>query len=708
MLSYSTTYVRQILSRLNQSFVGQVLVVCCILFAALVLFEVERNTLYRLFSGTGHDGSWRVGNYQITLSRPRASQIPAERGRHIQLLKIVVPFSNVQGGCEFLYGATSERYGTPAPEKVQSFIDAPRNLIRFAYDHKNLQCESKDLAIMHGATPDTLTIQLIDVTLTSSQVQEVPRPDGMRLKFSGGRITEVSSVPVKPSYPFISRSFSPRIERMSSMLPPDAVKVFFGPLDSFNGVLLNELKSVLKLCRIGRDCPKVRIAVSAIKESEIVTTLDQLHEAHCDIEVIINSGERSNYPGPYTTPYSIRFAPLFWNKGNRHLGPFKGILQMHTKFAVIGEDLVISSNMNLVSDTRYRSRGLTVAYRSSVVAKMFEALFVSLRTAVSYPQEVDRRDNFVLLVNAERPRRYVASAQRPYTAIRTEEGEVSNAYGILLDEIHRTPGKLSLFMSPITDSCFRYGRTLCFFEELRKKAEAQVLDLGLSGTFYLKPQSVAGTIPMWEVLNPVDPGTWTSSFRRILPLLLDFPSEVGAYTGRSNTYTVHHERFALLGEETLVAGSANFVMPFSVNTVEIIKIPEVFSSAALEVATYSDPFFVAPGGPALETFAPMEKNCLFFFEKRVDGQGRKTEEGVNHRYTAVQLLLELKKRGYEWKEEDLRLVLPDEAALHTISKRETFSVLPVAEYFTSPSSYMCVWNQSSSESAVVRVRPESP
>jgi hypothetical protein len=149
-------------------------------------------------------------------------------------------------------------------------------------------------------------------------------------------------------------------------------------------------------------------------------------------------------------------------------------------------------------------------------------------------------------------------------------------------------------------------------------------------------------------------------------------------------------------------------MPFSVNTVEIIKIPEVFSSAALEVATYPDPFFVAPGGPALETFAPMEKNCLFFFEKRVDGQGDKTEKGANHRYAAAQLLLELKKRGYEWKEEDLRLVLPDEAALHTISKKETFSVLPVTEYFTSPSSYMCVWNQSSSESAVVRVRPESP
>ncbi len=703
MLSYYTIYLRHVFSRLNRSLVGQFLVVCCLLLTAVVLFEVERNTLYRLASGAGHDGSWRVSRYQVTLSRPRASQIPGERGRHMQLVKIVVPFSEVHGGCEFLYGVTSETYGGDSPMKVQSFIVAPRNLIRFAYDHKNLQCESKDLAIMHGAAPETLTIQLIDVALSDRQVQEVPRADGIRLEFSKGQVTAAYSMPVSTSYPFISASISSRVERMSTMLPPSDVKLFFGPLDSFHSVLLNNLKKVLKSCQSGSDCPKVRIAVSAIKEIEIVSILDQLHEAHCDIEVIINAGERSNYQGPYTAPYPIRFAPLFWNKGNRHLGPFKGILQMHTKFAVIGDDFVISSNMNLVSDTKYRSRGLTVTYHSSAVAKMFDALFVSLRTAVSYPQQVDRRDNFVLLVNAERPRRYVASAQRPYTAIRTEEGEVSNAYGILLDEIHRTPGKLSLFMSPITDSCFRYGRTICFFEELRRKAEGGELDLGLSGTFYLKPQSVTGTKPMWEQLSLKDPGTWNQSFRSILPLLRQFPSMIGAYTGRSNTYTVHHERFALLGEETLIAGSANFVMPFSVNTVEIIKIPEVFRSAALEVATYSDPFFVAPGGPALESFAPMEKNCLFFFERRVGDQGISPYWPDTHRYSASQLLLELKKRDREWTEEDLRVVVPDEGALHAISKREWFSFVPVTESFTSPSSYMCIWNQKLDESVVVRV-----
>lgn len=674
-----------------------------ILVVALLLFEVERNTIFRLFQSKSVESSWMLSNYRVDISSPVSSQIPAENGRQVRSIKISVPFSSVQGGCEFLYAAAVEKYSALPPQKFQSVILAPRNLIRFSYDHKNLQCESKDLTILGGDSPESITVQFVDVTLAADHIREQPRTIGIFLKLSGSKVVEVTETPIKPTFPFLTPSHSKRVDQMSTNLSPDQVSLSFGPNASFNKVLLRELRESLHDCRVGLSCPRIRIAVSAIKELDILQVLDDLHDAGCDIDVLVNAGERTFYPGAYPDPYKFRFAPWFWHKGSRHLGSFKGILQMHTKFAVIGDSLVISSNMNLVSDTKFRSRGLTVTYKSNQVAQMFDALFVTLRTAVSYPLRVDRRHNFVLLYNSERAKRYVASAQRPFTAIRTEEGEVSNAYGILLDLLDQTSGKLALFMSPITNSCFRYNRKLCFFDQLRRRGDAGQLDIGLSGTFYLTQKNGSATEPVWQSIDPADRLSWTSTFSEIFRLQREFPSLIGAYTGRKSTYTVHHERFALLDPDTLITGSANFVMPYSVNTLEILKIPEVYRVAQKEVATFDEPYFVARGEAGLERLAPMEKDCLFFFEKRVGGDLKTASEPRLKQFSREELLRAVRNEYSDWNIDELRLVMPSEESWKSNPANDVFSLQQVGEQILSPSSYFCVWHLGEERSTVVRL-----
>ena len=674
-----------------------------IFLVTLLLFEVERNTIFRLFQSKSSESSWILPKYRVDISLPQPSQIPAENGRNVRSIKISVPFSHVQGGCEFLYAATVEKYSRLPRQKFQSVIVSPRNLIRFAYDHKNLRCESKDLSILDGDSPESITVQFVDVILRNDYILEEPRPAGMLLRLSGGRVVEVSETQIKPAYPFLTSSQSKRVDQMSTDLTPKQVSLSFGPNENFNDVLMRELNKTLKDCRAGIKCPRIRLAVSAIKEIDILQVLDDLHDAGSDIDAIVNAGERAFYPGNYPEPYKFRFAPWFWNKGSRHLGPYKGILQMHTKFAVIGDSLAISSNLNLVSDTKYRSRGLTVTYRSNEVAQMFDAIFVTLRTAVSYPLRVDRRHNFVLLYNSERAKSYVASAQRPYTAIRTEEGEVSNAYGILLDLLDRTSNKLSLYMSPITNSCFRYGRNLCFFDQLRRKAKAGQLDLGLSGTFYVTQKNSSQTKPLWHSIDPADRLSWTPTFTKIFPLQREFPNLIGAYTGRDSTYTVHHERFALLDPDTLITGSANFVMPFSLNTIEILRIPAIYRAAKKEVVTFEEPYFVARGGAGLGRLAPMEKDCLFFFEKRVGGNLITAAPPRLKQFRREDLLKALKRQHFDWKVEELRLVMPSEESWTNNPATDLFSLQAVEAQILSPSSYFCVWHEAEQRSVVVRL-----
>jgi hypothetical protein len=487
---------------------------------------------------------------------------------------------------------------------------------------------------------------------------------------------------------------------MSTTIRDDEVAALFGPKQSFNVAVEQAIREAIQRCKAEKMCAPIQIAVSAIREIDVLRAIDDAHQSGIPVDIITNSGERSYYPSPLK-PYSIQVAPWNWTKGNRHLGPFRGVLQMHTKFVVIGNDLAISSNVNLVNDSRRSSRGLTLVYRNKAVVQMFQSLFTVIRTGISYPLTVDRRDNFALLVNAERPRRYVASAQRPFTIIRTEDGVVSSAYGILLEEIADHPGRFSLYMSPITDSCFSFQKQRCFIDELGLKAAQQKLKLGLSGAFYISPQTSAAKGPVWSTLDLKREDSWHPRAKGWLSFFKQFPDAVSVFTDRWGAYTVHHERFGVLGEDTLLSGSANFVFPFSLNTVELIRSKELVSEIQRELDTYNEPLFVAQGAPNLTNYGRVEKNCLFFFERSIGGE--KTTQ--NKVFSGAEVLELLKKQEFADDLNQVRLVVPTSTSLGSSSPKDSFEYREIASTFESPSSYVCLWRPDTEASLVVRLTP---
>jgi len=563
-----------------------------------------------------------------------------------------------------------------------------------------MRCESKDLSIPETDPPLSFTFQFIDVSLNPSTIEERPREHGVKLLLAGTSIASAEPVVVPDHEPFRAVSSSPRVSRMSTTIKDDEVSVLFGPHQSFNSAVENAIRDAIQRCKGENICAPIKIAVSVVKEIDVLRAIDDAHQAGIPVDIITNSGERSYYPSRLA-PYPIKVAPWNWTKGNRHLGPFRGVLQMHTKFVIIGEDLAISSNVNLVNDSKWSSRGLTLVYRNRAVVKMFQALFTAIRSGISYPLTVDRRDNFALLVNAERPRRYVASAQRPFTIIRTEDGVVSSAYGILLEEIAETPGRFSLYMSPITDSCFSFQRQRCFLDELYLKASQGKLNLGLSGTFYLAPETSASKGPIWSTLDLKREDSWHPRAKGWLSFFSQFPDAVSVFTDRWGAYTVHHERFGVLGEDTLVSGSANFVFPFSLNTVELIRSRALVAEIQRELDTYDEPLFVAQGAPNLTNYGRVEKNCLFFFERSIGG-----EEVTQSKVFSGDEVLELvKKRGFAEGLNQVRLVVPTSTTLKSLSPNDSFESREITASFDSPSSYVCLWRPDTGASLVARLTP---
>lgn len=618
----------------------------------------------------------------------------------MRLLKVSLPFSDAPSGCEFIYGAVVAEHSAPPREGFESVIQYPRTLIRFAYDYKNMRCESKDLSIPQLDPPLSLTFQFIDTHLSSTTIDERPRDPGVKLILRGSEMRSVEAVRVPQTDPFRSTVSSPRISRMSTTIQNQEVSLLFGPAQSFNSAVEGALQSAIKRCREEKICVPVKMAVSVIKQINTLRLIDEASEAGLPIELITNSGERTYYPGSYK-PYLVKTAPWNWTRGNRHLGQFRGILQMHTKFVIVGDDLVISSNVNLVNDSKRSSRGLTVVYRNREVGRMFAALFTTLRSGITYPLTVDRKDNFILLVNAERPRRYVASAQRPFTIMRTEDGTVSNAYGILLEEIAQHPGHLSLYMSPITDSCFSFQTRRCFREELSRRAAQKKLSLGLSGTFYLAPKSAEKGRPMWKSLDLNEDSTWHPRAKSWLPFFRTFRDAVDVFTDRWGAYTVHHERFAVLGDDTILSGSANFVFPFSVNTVEILKSKDLATEAKKELSTYDESLFVAQGAPGLGQFGSIDKNCFFYFERAVRHSTGESPKA----FSGDEVLEKIKERGFAERLDQIRLVVPTLSTLQSLSSQNSFEYREVTSSFDSPSSYVCLWRPDTDTSIVVRLTP---
>ncbi len=649
--------------------------------------------------GGGKEQLWSGAPLQAELSESQLSRIAAEKNRTVRVLKLSLPFSDTSRGCEFLYAAIIERFPeTRFPTHFVRF-NQTRKLVRFAYDYKNSRCESKDLSFFTDDPPEEVIVQLVDTELSETELIETPRPLGLYLRFSPAGTISAGPIPVSASEPFRGASRAPRLALMSADVAAADIDAAFGPLESFPALVQRELQRSVENCQLHKQCEPVRAAISSIRDYEMLRAFDEARAVGLPVDVIINAGERAYYPGSHRTD-AIKDSPWMWLRGNRERGPFGGILQMHTKFVVFGDRLAMSSNNNITGETRFLSRGLSVLYRTPQVVRMFQSLHAVIRAALPYPYAIDRRKNFSLLLNFERPRRHVAAAQRSYTPIASDEGYISSAYGILLDELARRDGKFELFMSPITDACFRYDRERCLLKELERRAARQQLHLGLAGTFYLKhlPDQPL-TAPFWQRTSAEEAQSWQPRFRRWRNLWQKSPAAFSVYAGRQHGISIHHERYGVIHPDTVLSGSANFVFPQSLNTLEMIRVPKIFSQVADEIETYKEPYIVLPFVKSFERFGVQFKDCLFIAERPMDSIGLPPQKA----FSGDRLVNESRALWPDVKVEDLRLIVPEESFWTTANDSVQMRDVPLAESVMSLSSYMCVWNKEADKSAVFRV-----
>jgi hypothetical protein len=651
---------------------------------AVALFIIYRNHIYRLVTGHDHWKQFQGQTMEVTISWPQPVRADLNSKGKAAVVKVSFPLGQNPDGCEFVYGAALVYHKPWAPGGQAIRFDNPlrRYLLKFKYDLKNKRCESKDLFLLPSDKPERFVIQLIEVRYDKQTVLEEPVATGVEIRLDNRTLepgVAFRDIQIPAEEPFRVREKTRVVEKFSTTLDPRDVEVMVLPRDSLLDFLLRELAARSERCQKQRICDRIRVAVAFTNDARMIQAFERAAAAGLPIDWIENIDNRNETelgPPATGTPVPVTVSPWKWLRGNPYLDPV-GRLPMHTKFAVFGDDLVVSAGANYDFERWPTSRDLAVIYRNKDVAAIFSEVFTMIRTSLYYPIAVDLRDDFVLLFNADRPRGYSASNNKPYLAVTTEEGVESSAYGILFELLAQAEGQVSLAMSPISNSCARYRRQRCLYEEIRFRAVGGNVDVLVNDFFY---EDEAKFAPLAALFPPNGTG-----LRR-----------KAEWNGGGSA---HHERAAILGDDRVSLGSANYAFPSSLNTMEIISEPKVIEAVRREFATHAEPFFVAPiekaGGGRLDI-----ETCRFIVEKNV----LRKESHPMLRFDRDELVGELKRALQVDDVEPLWFRLAWEDAWQTVGvpDENIIEAVPLPAIVESPASYFCLKDVRSGRTAVVR------
>lgn len=506
-------------------------------------------------------------------------------------LVVDIPFEDAAAGCELIYGAVLFDHPPLPPAMARSTLRETRlsrALIRFRYDLKSRKCESKDLSLDIFDLPERIRVQLVRVVVTPEAIEEVADQRVYAIELADARFpppVTFSTVDIVPGPPWLSSRRTRRVP-FSSALPPAAVEVLMPPYDDLERRIVREIDAHVADCRRGGSCADIVGSVAIARTPSIQAALLSAEAAGVGVEIIVAPQPRLYY-GDFGHRELPRVGDWQWLRGDGDVRR-RGKLEMHTKFIVIGDDVVISSNANHDFADWPRSRSVAAVYTSSTVADIFRQVQALVRTAALVPVNIDLDEDFTVLFNASRPRAYNVLAHKPYVAHVMPSGERAGAYGVLFALIDETPGVLKLDMSPISNSCAARGRRRCLYEVLARKAQSAELDLRFNAYFWVPRQS-AGAVPRARSADEVE---WKRSFTKLLGALGDSAARPRVMTEATNGWSSHHGRWALLGSELTLLGSANYATPQTVNTIEILRDAEVRARLAEEWESMTEPYYV--------------------------------------------------------------------------------------------------------------------
>ena len=664
----------------------------------LALFEVYRGQVHAWFfpSNTEYQYVHSTKAFKVGVQYPSIRKRWTYDPTPTRGISVSVPFERAPRGCEFIYGAAVDwardrKVGPEAPERPRG-----RYLFKFRYDFRTMRCVSKDLYMNTLELAQRMVVQLVHVRIEKDALIEEPDPLGLEIRKqaepSEGTALIVAETQVPAENPYMPRREVARNASFSIDLRPGEAELVLSPLHDLKSIIERELKIKIDRCRAEHYCPPILVSVAYLNDKEVQWELHSAEELGIPVEVItnFNGWDLDSFPESWGVPWRfLRGRPE--RTGVR--------LPMHTKFIVF-DDVVISSSKNfLFWDKDRSSREISVVYRSREVVKLFTELQAMIRTSVFYPLHVDTRKSFTLLMNADRPRGYAASADKPYLPIISEDGVLSSVYGLIYHLFRRSDELVSLIMSPLNNTCADYAGRICLFDILREKLRQNKLSVVLNSWFYLPRDShdEPQVDPrLWE--KGADPTLYLTSHYRSSNQKLMGKGRLPLFFMAQDNRGSHHERFARIGKEALLAGSTNYGEPSTINTVEILKQPFFPEVAALEESTYPEPYFVirrTAGSPAEQS----REGCEFIYEKNIFDLS-----APKKKVFALKSLLSVCRAIHPKCGAD-QVVLPttDPAEIFRPGSAKiplAFKTVPVSDSVESYSSYFCLRDSKSGASFV--------
>lgn len=671
------------------------------IFSALIFYQ---NDIYRIiFRNNHYEKVLSLDSLTVSISQPSTLHIAGEiRAR--RLIKIAAPISEFKKGCEYTYGLAVYKHITDQDSPLIE-SDQPRYLIKFKYDLKNQTCESKDLFLRDEDWPESISLQLIHTEVTAESISEEPQKLGYRIIFKGSELAGVflESFSVPSLYPFIQETVTTKVANFSTNYTPGEVKPLFAPESNLKDILLEEIDQRVIKCQTKKICDKITAAVARIDDPDLVVAFDKAFRSGLPIELITNVTLRQHQELPdYLPAYRRAYAPLFWLRGNPYFET-TGNLPMHTKFIIFGDDLVISSNANYNFKRYYYSQEVATMYRNSEVVRMFKEIATLIRTSVFYPLHADQRHKLQILFNADRPRGYSAMPGKPLLTIIPENGRPSSAYDLLFQLFEKSTGALSINMSPLTNSCTYYGKELCLYDILQRKSEQGKLSIKLNLYFYLQNLSEAKKKELKHSGVNLESLPFKRNFKFFEQLRLIDSNAVKLLSMSHHDGSSHHERLALLEPDYVLSGSANYAMKSTLNTIEIIRDPEIFKFYTQRLQKPSDVYIVInhPGDSSIGKYS--KDGCEFLLDydllnpiklKPQTYQPKQIEDAF-YAITKNQLT------------DDYTVILPKLSLSQTsVPIINDYEYAPVNKALSSYSSYFCLQNKKTQK--VIPIKVNSP
>ncbi len=609
-------------------------------------------------------------------------QLPGGRSDHgpVRTLKVSVPFDQHDRGCEFLYGLAQYHF----TDEVRRFR------FPFLYDYKNRRCEAKSLFLIEKDLPEEVVIRTVETSRQGDFLAEAPSSWEIALSFPDKRGSNPNTSRREAKDTAVQKT---RLHPSFSLsAPPGAVSVLHAPVHDLNQFLSDRIDQYTVSCRD-----------AGCKPITVVSALPLFPKAAEALDRAAANGVPVNFLANYQPTHRYRekryehIQPLEWLRFQPFSEEAIGVkLPMHAKFIVLGGETVFSGAINEFINLPSSRQDLFI-YEHEGAAARFQEIAARIRSMYLAPVQLESDKRLHILLNASLSKASLGFHPDVFLRYHTKEGTASSAYGFVLDRLSEIPGRFLVSMSPMSQGCASLKRRICWYQILREKALQDDLRLIANLRFLIPEAQKENYSP--SPIQELNPDDFHPRFQTLIREVNPGPEDLLIRSFDDRAQSTDHQRVIVAGRRAVVAGSANFAYPETLNTIELIEDSTLNLHFRRYQQTLEEPYLIIPAERAKNNGVTV-KGCHFVREWSVFGKPASTLRRIPRR--------ELEKLLFEQHgiaaDEELTVIEPTEPfePFHSKSFRER----PLPEMLHSHSSYFCLSSRNDERSWVIFRLPE--